>query len=315
MSNVDSYEIWERHLQNNRWSDWMKLPSLTPITTSAAYIPGLTNGVQYQHSVISKRGSTYSDWSDIVTTGLLHRQSDHVARFHLQNASSMSSDFRTAIPTAVAAWKTAITRHGHGNLGINICKKGAGNCNTQNLDGYSITVKSVTGNINNTNDVYDSRYAHYTDCGDKIACVKTTNPRTYGSGSAPVYNFLSYGTPLHLRNLTVIVEDPAYEVHIDSKMRVLGNMRVFWGNNTKYVNANSYTPSLCTASDIQEEARWCAWYYLPAIQMHEFGHALGLTHPESDNGVMDSAYNDVGPSVWDIITLGYRYERHTPTAR
>lgn len=223
MSNVDSYEIWERKLQNNKWSDWMKLPSLTPITTSAAYIPGLTNGVQYEHVVVSKRGLSYSDWSDTVTTGLLHRQSDHVARFHLRNASNMSSDFRTAIPTAVAAWETAITRHGDGNLVINICKKGAGNCNSKNIDGYLITVKSVAGNINNTKDVYDPRYAPYKDCGDKIACVKTTNPRTYGTGSTPVYNFLSYGTPLHLKDLTLIVEDPAYEVYRDSKMRVLGN--------------------------------------------------------------------------------------------
>ncbi|MYE55082.1 MAG: matrixin family metalloprotease [Chloroflexi bacterium] len=315
MSNVDSYEIWERKLQNNSWSNWIKLPSLSPITTSAAYISGLTNGAQYQHSVVSKRGSSYSDWSDVITTGLFHRQSDHTVRFHLHNFSSMPADFRTAIPTAVTAWKTAIPQHGRSSLGVDICKKDIGNCNTQNLDGYSITVKSVAGNINNTGNVYSTGYTHYADCGDLIACVKTTNPQTYGDSSTPVYNFLAYGTPLHLKDLTLIVEDPAYEVYRNRNRQVLGNMRVFWGNSNTYLNANSYTPSLCTASDIQEEARWCAWYYLPAVQMHEFGHTLGLTHPGSDTGVMEDAFNDQTPTRADVERLDHRYKRHTPTAR
>ena len=140
MSNVDSYEIWERELTDSGWTDWIELPSASPITVSAAHIPGLTNGVKYRHSVVSKRGLMYSGWSDVLETVLGHRQSDHTVRFRLQNASNTPADFRTAIPTAVAAWNNARALFDLDDLGINICKKDTGDCNSKNLDGYLITV-------------------------------------------------------------------------------------------------------------------------------------------------------------------------------
>ena len=202
-----------------------------------------------------------------------------------------------------------------GGLGLGFCE-GTSSCGN-NTDGYSVTVKSVIGNLNNTGSPFVHSGRNYADCGYSVACVKPTDPETYGDHPVPdrstkIYNIHSASAPLHQENMTVLVEKPAYERNRKNGEDIL----VYWVNQPRYVSPSWYSPRTCPAAVNGIEK--CAWYYLPAVLMHEFGHTWGLYHPPSDlfdmhRGVMGYGFDHTQPGSDDLYNLNRRYADHTPT--
>ena len=242
----------------------------------------------------------------------LHHQSDHNIGYTIHNRALAPVILKQSVPTALVAWGVAAAPSG---LGLGFCE-GTSSCGN-NTDGYSVTIKSVIGNLNNTGSPFVHSGRNYADCGYSVACVKPTDPATYGDHPVPdrstkIYNIFSASAPLHQENMTVIVEKPAYE-----RNRKNGeDIRVYWVNQTKYVTPRWYTPRICPAAVNGVEK--CAWYYLPSVLMHEFGHTWGLYHPQlhlldRHRGVMSYGFDHTRPGIDDIRGLEARYKDHTPT--
>ena len=140
-----------------------------------------------------------------------------------------------------------------------------------------------------------------------VACVKATSPSSYGH-SPPVYNiFDETRSPVHLEDMTLIVENPAYYRDEGS-----GNdSQVFWSVFTSATTEAHWRPKLatddyCILRNVSTGAEFCSTFYLPSIFMHELGHTFGLYHPATpsgvplpDDGLMTNPINDIRPSAAD----------------
>ena len=292
-------------------------PTLTPTNTT---VSGCSDGAA--GGVSGALGCT----APTRTPTPFKHQKDHTAKYQVTTDRSMPAYHFTAVPTAVAAWSTAIAFMPLPGIDASICEKNTGNCNSENTDDYLITVKFVAGNIDNTESPFDTAGRNYTDCGDTSACVKPTNPQTYGNNpdnsSTPtpevVYNVFGEDAPVHLENMKIIIENPAYETTYLKERRwgifwrtVRKDTRVYWTNDSSWTERQNWHSRECTRPP-STGIEWCAWTYLPAVLMHEFGHTLGIGgHGATDLGVMDNPRNDKKPTGNDLHLLKIIYVGHT----
>ena len=227
----------------------------------------------------------------------LSHQSDNFSGYTIHSPSSVMSSHKTAIPTGVAAWRTAIASATPG-LNVGICKKNSRDCNDENIDGYFTTIKFVEGDPDHTLNEHG-----HEDCGPASACVKFT----------PLI------TPSHLTSMTMVIEQPAYTYTLyRNRAGVIHSdkTRVYWTNDPIYTEGNRWRKRLCP-DDLEQPTGvvHCAWNYLPSILTHEFGHTLGLQHPRSYTGVMGSPQDHKNPVDSDLAQVKERYQYHTPAAR
>ena len=92
---------------------------------------------------------------------------------------------------------------------------------------------------------------------------------------------------------------------------------VQWVNETAYTEDDKWVKELCSDSDDitpPPGVAYCAWYYLPSIIMHEFGHTFGINH-HSTTGVMGYPHSNALPNDSDLDQIKSIYSRHTPTVR
>ena len=181
-------------------------------------------------------------------------------------ATPVPANFPQAVATAVAAWNPLVATSEPRLL---FCTDDNALCqgsNSRNTDGYIITVKVVAG----AEDEVDPEMANlgiYTHCGPSVACVEPTDPATYGDDDETIHNIFGADAPAHLENITVVIEDPAYE---EPWQRGGSPTRIYWTNDITKVG-------------ISNPVNGEVWRYLPSTMMHEFGHTAGLLHPPERN--------------------------------
>ena len=234
----------------------------------------------------------------------LKHQSDHTVKFVVDNSNSIPSDFSTAIPTAATAWTNELAASAP-ELNLRLCQPSESGCTAANQDGYTITLKLVEGNRQNTlNPFADSDTARsYADCGFSVACVKKANSATYGNGNSRNLNFLAAAEPAHIEDLALIIEHPAYKY---------SDTRVIWSNSPAYITPVRVWRTFCGVP-VPQGVNFCETYYLPATITHELGHTLGLGHQGS--GIMQAVEGHAGPERSDINLLKTIYSSHTQHGR
>ena len=136
---AEGYEIQYR-VGTSQTSPWRTVPdSNISFSGSSAVVSGLSEGVTYSYKVRvtndSGKEDLYSNWSGEATRKMMgaHHQEDDVVMYEI--VGSMPANFSSAIASALLAWRSAIATIG---LDFVICKKGAGNCNSQNTDNHLI---------------------------------------------------------------------------------------------------------------------------------------------------------------------------------
>lgn len=246
-------------------------------------------------------------------------QADHTVKYHISGVPSIArtpptpfgtpgtptpvpANFRSAIDTAVAAWNLlAATLEPH----VLFCTSGNPLCSSvsdRNLDGYTIPIKVIPGDEDETYQM-PLELGFYGHCRPSAVCVKSTNPQEYGDDDETIRDPLHSNAPAHLENITMIIEDPAFE-----EPRQLENpaTRVYWANDATMVgNMNPENGQV--------------WRYLPSTVMHEYGHTAGLVHPADIHGyagLMGFPGDDLTPSFNDVNSMRTLYSgrcRHAPT--
>ena len=202
-----------------------------------------------------------------------------------------------SINLAARAWTNAAMAIAGKNL--KICKVGA--CGGDNHDGGTVTVKTV---VATTTDVGLPDTNHRHGCGSSVACVK------FGSTSA------SAGPGRHLRDMSLVVEEPAWECRDDSTKTgaciPAQHVRIYWTDKSGLDGSN--VPGIPNSY----------YHYIGSLMIHEFGHTLGLPDFYKRNGVnWDERLSNVTaimnlPTVakgisllYDIAQLDAIYARHT----
>ena len=242
-------------------------------------------------------------------------QADNVSAFEIKNASSVKRRNKGAVATAVSAW-TNVIASATPELDARICEKGVGNCSASsgseakaNLDGKFTSIEFIAGNPANIRDI-TKQGTNYDDCGSAVACV--------------YFNGLLVSEK-HLKDMTMVVEDPAYEYveYFDrSRNRNLGlRVKVFWINDPWYTgednNVDRWELQDCGRTFPAQPASIdrCRLYYLPSVIMHEFGHTFGLEHPGTETGLMDFPYGYATPTASDLSDLKALYSSHSRAIR
>lgn len=242
-------------------------------------------------------------------------QADNVSAFEIKNASSVERRNTGAVATAVSAW-TNVIASATPELDARICEKGVGNCSASssseakaNLDGKFTSIEFIAGNPANIRDI-TKQGTNYDDCGSAVACV--------------YFNGLLVSEK-HLKDMTMVVEDPAYEYveYFDrSRNRNLGlRVKVFWINDPWYTgednNVDRWELQDCDRTFPAQPASIdrCRLYYLPSVIMHEFGHTFGLEHPGTETGLMDFPYGYATPTASDLSDLKALYSSHSRAIR
>ena len=248
-------------------------------------------------------------------TTYLH-QADNIVGYEIAASNKATPAHKTAIAIAATAWNTTISGATPA-LYAGVCEKNADNCSVTlnnpdspqtklNLDDKYARIKFVPGNPDNTGDITTGRYT-YDDCGSSVACV---------------YDHTSY-LPFqrHKRDMTMVIEEPAHEyvVRIDRSGQITDRYKlwVHWVNDADYTKDYKWQEDLCSNSDDitpPQGVAYCAWYYLPSIIMHEFGHTFGIDH-HSTTGVMGYPWINALPNDSDLGQIKSIYSRHTPTVR
>lgn len=238
--------------------------------------------------------------------------------YELQDPNGVAPSYRTAIPKAVSAWETAIAK-AKPALDLNFCVKGDDDCSRErkssrvfvyglNEDNYLLKIDFEEGDSDNTESFVDPRYADdYDDCGSSVACVKTTDPQTYGDDSVKIYSALASHAPAHLENMTIVFEEPAY-FYIPSGMGTSRTIRYQWTDSAS-VLINPYERSCFVRN--APSVRKCQYVYIPSFMMHEFIHTYGILDMTGISGITSDPYRYATPTGHDVLLLDGLYQDHS----
>lgn len=169
-----------------------------------------------------------------------------------------------AVGPAAEAWNTAAAIVGKN---LQICEVRA--CGVSNHDMGTVRVKTED---TNTKDTKPPNHDPDDGCGSSVACVKLGVP----SSSA----FSSDGPGNHLRDLWLVIEEPAWECRGDTD-RATGDCipvehaRIYWTDKSG-LDEND-VPGVPNSY----------YHYIGSILIHEFGHTLGLPDFSADHTLMN----------------------------
>ncbi len=159
-----------------------------------------------------------------------------------------------------------------------------------------MTTKMVGAHNQNPND----------GCGSSIACVKVGVPSTSDDSTD--------GPGKHLRNLWLVIEEPAYECRTERTMTTCAankHIRIYWAKTLGEDETKVVDP--ITKAVIGEK------YYIGSLLIHEFGHTFGL--PDFENytslkyefAVMNNFHKYPTIRIEDISQLSAIYAVHDST--
>ncbi len=239
-----------------------------------AEITGLTPGTSYDLKVrawnMPGASRLYSPWSETSVDGPTPsfwegHQEDHTVAYqvgalpnplpatptHFDDPSTVVT--AAAIDTAAASWNGRV-------VGLQTCRSGT--CGSDNHDLSTITVKTED---NDTDDTDDPNHDRNDGCGWSIACVKLGDPSTSEASAN--------GPGNHLRNLWLVVEEPAWECRgrvPRTNVCSAGHVRIYWTDNSRMDNSS--------VTGLPAGSPPSFFYRINPLLIHEFGHTFGLPH-------------------------------------
>ena len=227
------------------WSDEIEttLPTLTP-TATATHTPTPTPTATPTATVTPTRTATpmrhQRDFTVKYTVGAMPTPGTPPP----VRTPNPAVVIRTAVPVAAAEWNGAIAS-ATPTVDVYICRSSNSGCDTNNTDGYTVTVKIV--NASNKSQ-YSPTNDFNTGCGKHVACVKYKNGAVGADGQ--------------LKDMALVIEEPAWEYGG-------GHTRVRWTDVASH--------------DLRRQSPNVVWHYIGSLLLHEFGHTLGL--PDFPPGV------------------------------
>ncbi len=227
-----------------------------------AEVTGLTPETHYAFRVRASKtyqgSSLLSALSDPVRrdgprpTSIGH-QEDHTVEYRMGTITTApglpfgfpdpAAVIRAAIQPAAEAWNQAAAQL---NKALAICAFGT--CAGSNHDGWTVTVKTVSVNTKDTGDTDGSN--HGVGCGRSVACVKASVADD------------------HLRDMSLIIEEPAWECRGNSKTGTCTQRRIFWTDESMHHEAKIRGLPVGSPPSY--------FFYMVPTMTHEFGHTLGL---------------------------------------
>ena len=236
----------------------------TVFSGESAEITGLVPETQYRFIVRARktyRGTPlYSLWSDPVRldgprpTSIGH-QEDHTVEYGIGTITAAPglpagipdpvAAIRAAIKPAAAAWNSAAASLGKG---LKICAFGS--CVGSNHDTWIVAVKTVARNTKDAGATDGG--AHDEGCGRSVACVKA-----------------AVDSDDHLRGMSLIIEEPAWECRGIRNTGTCTQHRIYW--------TNVQGDDMADAVDMTTGKLVGEYYYMLPTMTHEFGHTLGLS--------------------------------------
>ena len=281
-------------------------PTLTPTATCPSGASGGVAGSSQCEGdpIFPTPTPTYTPTRTPTHTSLKH-QADNIIQYRVNSSSPATSDFKTAVPMAASAWNGAV--RSAGSLDVRICKAGNVACIAHNSDNFTVEVKMVEGDHTHTESFVDPSVANsYDDCGYSVACVKTTDPQTYGDDSVEIHSILASNAPAHLENMMIVFEEPAF-YYISSGMGVSRTVEYRWTNSISRSNSNEFPCFVAGAPGVKR----CQYVYLPSFMMHEFIHTYGIRDMTGISGVTSSPSRYATPTGHDVLLLDGLYQDHS----
>ena len=258
---------------------------ITDVTTTRVKITGLTPGTGHTLKVaaINDHGETVSDgitptvpvptaYGYALYSG---HQEDHTVKYLVGTINN--TIIEDHIPIAVSAWNSKLRSLRNE---LRICT--GQTCDSDNTDGYTITIKTVNWNNKSTERV-DNR----DNCGPAVACVPTE------VSPAETEKIR------HLEDMDMFFEQPPW-----GAARAEGSPQ--WVH-TQYVwtDDKDRNGERVNGKEALECKRKCRYLYVGHIALHEFGHPLGLHDFYADpsmkhlRAIMNFDRNDVGAEITD----------------
>ena len=204
-----------------------------------------------------------------------------------------------AIGPAAGAWNTAAMAITGKNLKICKVMVMGDACDVSNHDMGTVTVKAED---TNTKDTGAANHDPDQGCGPSIACVKLGIP----SSSSPSSN----GLGNHLRDLSLIIEEPAWECQsIDTKTGACAqHVRIYWTDTSEQNRRR--------VLGLPHGSPPSFYYYIGATMIHEFGHTFGLPDFSNDStlkywpAVMEDIHKNKAITTEDKAQLRAIYALH-----
>ena len=294
-------------------SDICPTPTPTSTSTSTA-TPTITPTPTSTH-IPSPTPTSTATPTPTATLAPYH-QADHTIMFIIEESASNHPLLSTAIPMAVDIWTDTITSN---KLDVKICEDDRadddtpyGSCSISNTDGFTVRIRTVPGSHANTDDPF---LELYDDCGEAVGCVYADDGKANYRNFNKLFRYKIFErlyAPLHLQDLIIVIEDPAYEQHQQ------GTRRVYW-TNTPTVPRTTKNRIFCPMDTREgpDAIINCANYYLVSTVLHELSHAIGMEHPQGDrtNGITNAPVDYDEPTDDDVQKLLNTYPTtHTPHA-